>query len=422
MRFLRLIALMMLITVSLIPVSSEAANLSYQSKILPNGIRFVYRVLPQVKTAAARVIIPTGYLDEPRQSRGISHLLEHAVYRGNEKYSARDFHNLIYDQGGTFNGLTTLNRTEFSLEVPSTNLISGLTVYLDLILNPGLAEPDLRLEKNIINVERTLSGAGVNAFFLYFNEITQQQFDSSVSSISRESLLQYHQDHYKTGLLTVIVTGSFNPDQVIKFLASLPKNSVSDEQSNFWLSHENTGNVVLNDYLLGEKYQLLLGYDLKGLSEDKGSLTVAKTLPFILDESRLYDYLKDRPLDYQVFLSRIADRYYLVFVYRDCREHYSLELNNWHQKNMQRFFKYLKTNSFDKFLKWRSQSLENQLETLEMDPAALNMFYARTLFEPSAMTVEDIKAMRSVSSKEIKAFVQKYLDGKNYQKVVVKAL
>jgi predicted Zn-dependent peptidase len=419
MRIFRFCFLFCFIACLVIP-STLAFNLSYQSKILPNGIRIVYKVLPKAKTAAARVIVPVGFLNESRERRGISHLLEHLIFRGNERYTPETLRYRVVEQGGSFNGSTTLDRTEFYFEIPAENLIPCLSMYVDLILNPGLTDQDIALEKKIVNIEKTLTRASGNAFFLYCNEITQQQLESSVNSITREDLVQYHQKYYKPNLITVVLTGAFNPDEVSKFFSGLTKDQNAPSDSVPLLTHETGGNVVLNDYLMGEEYQLLFGFDLKQLPPD--ALVVAKVLPFILEESRQYDYLNDRSLDYQIFLYHIADRDYLVFMYRDCREKFSLALSTWHQKNLQRYFKYLKAKNFDKFLKWKSNSLENYFETFLFDPALLNEYYAGILSEPTAITPEDLQAIRRLSSKDIRNFVQKYLEGKSYQKVIVKAL
>lgn len=405
----------------LIPPLAEAAGLDFQSKTMPSGLRVIYKVIPS-NTVTARMVIPAGMLNEPRGLRGISHLLEHMIYRGAENSAAANFSALLNDEGGTYNGTTSLELTEYFFDVPSEIFSKTLSYFLEMICHPQLDAEHIALEKKIINVENILRDEPGNTFFLYINELTEHQLDNSVNSITREDLLHYHQQYYHPKQMTLIVTGNFKPDELLKLARSVQSRS---QEKTFTpvqrLIRDLPNNVIIEDYLNGETYKILFGFELNGLSGKE--LTVAKALPMIFNyESYQYDYLTNRPLDYNISLFNLFDRFYLIFTYRDSQNPYSLEINNWHQNNLKRFCKYLQTKSFDKFLDWLSLMLGRDYHIVNSDPSALNDYYKYILFEPSSLTVEDAAAIRRLSAKDIKNFVKKYLEGKSYQKVVVKAL
>jgi predicted Zn-dependent peptidase len=405
----------------IIPPLTEAANLDFQSKKLPSGLRVIYKYIPS-KTVTARMVIPAGMLNEPRGLRGISHLLEHLIYRGAENSAASNFAALLNEIGGTFNGTTSLESTEYYLNVPSEYFSKTLSYFLEMICHPELAEEHIALEKKIINVENVLRDDPGNTFFLYINELTEHQLDDAIMSITREDLFHYHQQYYNPNNMTLIVTGNFKSDELIKLTQSIQGRS---EENTFTpaqrLIRDLPNNVIIEDYLNGETYKILFGFELNGLSGK--SLTVAKALPMIFNyESYQFDYLTNRPLDYNISLFNLTDRFYLVFTYRDNQNQYSLEINAWHQKNLQRFCKYLQTKNFDKFLDWLSLMLSKEYHMVNSDPASLNDYYKYILFEPSSLTIEDATDIRRLNSKDIQNFVKKYLEGKSYQKVVVKAL
>lgn len=420
MRSVRRLLLILSIMITISPWA-DAANLDFHLKTMPSGLRVIYKVIPS-NLVTARMIVPTGMLNEPRGLRGISHLLEHLIYRGAEDSAASNFRDLLIDQGGTYNGTTSLERTEYFMTVPSESFLKALSFYLEMLFHPQLDESHIDLEKKIIGVENVLRSSPGNAFFLYLNELTEHQLDDAVNSITREDLTHYHQQYYNPKQMTLLVTGAFNPMELFGLLqgiqGSVTENIFTPVQR---LIRDLPKNVTVEDYLNGETYQILFGFELNELSGK--SLTVAKTLPLIFEyESYQYDYLTNRPLDYDISLFNLTDRFYLVFTYRDCQNQFSLDVNTWHQGNLTRFFRYLQTKNFNDFLNWLALKLNNDFQIISSDPFYLNNYFKNILFEPSSLTAEDIKAIRRLKSKDINNFVEKYLKDSGYQKVIIKAL
>jgi hypothetical protein len=402
------------------PVVCQAAAPGFQTKTLPNGLKILYKVQPQGDIVCARFVIPAGLIHEPGKARGISHLLEHVIFRGTAKNNSADFNQLVDDQGGYHNGFVLPDRTEFYMEVLPANFSAAFAMYCSFIFTPELADNNIRLEKKIITVENALRSVPSNLFYLYMNELTEHQFDDSMQGIGRDDLAKYHRQFYRTDNMTLILTGSFKPDDVFKFLGGLQRSIDPILPPGEWLFHDPISNIVLKDYLMGEKYRVLFGFDLKNLTEHE--LTVAKSLPYILKyESHQYDHVNNRPLDYGISLFSLSGHYFLVFVYRDTQNPYSLAMDEWHQKNLARYFKYLQAKNFEPFLTKFSKRQSKLLETLEYDPGALNEYITNTQFNPAGLTASDLPAIRSLTTKKFKDFVQKYLIGKYYQKIIVKA-
>jgi predicted Zn-dependent peptidase len=308
------------------------------------------------------------------------------------------------------------------LEVLPKDLIPALNAFNELIMHPEFAAPSIILEKKIISLERAMRTVPGNTFFLYLNELTEEQLEGMVDNINREDLLKYHQQFYRSDNITVMVAGSFNPTEIIRLFTNNPapgaKLAMNAESL---LLQETYNDVTLNDYLQGEKYQLLYGFDLKELS--KKELLVAKVLPFIFSfEARQYDHLSGRPLDYQLFLFNLSKNYYLIFQYRDCLAKYSPEMEAWHQKNLVRYFKYLEANNFNKFFTLLAESYDKFFEILGYNATALNEYYDKSLYDPVTISSSDVSGIRSLTTSDVKAFVRKYLQGKNYHKIVINAL
>lgn len=246
---------------AILPV--HAASLDYQTKVLPNGIKLVYKNLPAAKTITTRIMVPTGFLNEPQGLHQISHLLEHLIYRGGGRFTAADFQRQVKDQALEYNGFTSLDNTEYYLEVLPENLLSCLDIYLDLILHPNLAEGDIVLEKKIVTVEKAMRTFPGNTFFLYINSLTQEQLSENIQAITRADLQLYHDQYYRTGNLTVIITGPFDLKKVQDLLSSQANGHISTPgEPVVWNFKDSKTELVLDDYLLGEEYRLLFGFNL----------------------------------------------------------------------------------------------------------------------------------------------------------------
>lgn len=405
---------------AILPVHS--AGLDYQTMVLPNGIKLVYKQLPAAKTVTVRINIPTGYLNEPQGIHEISHLLEHLIYRGGERYTAADFQREVKGRALAYNGFTTPDNTQYYMEVLPENLSGCLDIYLDLILHPNLAEPDIALEKRIITVEKAMRNLPGNIYFMYINSLTQEQLSENIQAITRADLLSYHEKYYRTENMTVIITGPFDRKK-IQDLLSAQKNSYTSDPARpvAWLFNNSKTELILEDYLPGEEYRLLLGFTLS--KPGAKDLLVAKVLPYILKyESPQYDYMSGRPLDYQIFLTGMAGHFFLVLSYRDSHEKYNEEINRWHQKNLIRYCKYLKAKKFNKFLNKLTKALERNLKGMETDSAIYNESIAAQLFEPETIHSKDLEAIQNLTVTDFKNFVQKYLEVDTYTKIVIKAL
>lgn len=399
-----------------------SADLDYQIKVLPNGIKLVYKKLPTAKTVTTRINIPTGFLNEPQGIKGISHLLEHLIYRGGGRYTAADFQREVKDRALVYNGFTTLDNTQYYMEVLPENLSGCLDVYLDLILHPNLAEADIALEKRIVTVEKAMRNVPGNIYFLYINSLTQEQLSENIQSVTRADLLSYHAKYYNTENITVVITGPFDLKKVQDLLSAQKNgNSGGPTQPVAWQFKDTKIELTLEDYLPGEEYRLLLGFPIP--KPDARDLLVAKVLPYILKyESPQYDYMSNRPLDYQIFLTSMAGQYFLILSYRDCKEKYTGEMNLWHQKNFLRYCKYLKAKKFNNFLEKLTKALERNVKGIDSDSAVYNESIAARLFEPESIHDQDLEGIRQLSSNDFKNFVQKYLEVDTHTKIVIKAL
>ena len=116
----------------------------------PNGLVILSEQLPGVRSAAVGIYVRTASAHEPRAKMGVSHLLEHMVFKGTERRSARQLALELEVRGGSLDAFTGRDYTSYQAHVLDADLPLAVEILTDLVRRPLLAERDLTLERNVI--------------------------------------------------------------------------------------------------------------------------------------------------------------------------------------------------------------------------------------------------------------------------------
>ncbi len=118
--------------------------------VLPNGLTVLTEVLPGLRSVAVGVWVRTASAHEPRAKMGVSHLLEHMVFKGTERRTARQLALELETRGGSLDAYTSRDHTNYQAHVLDDDLPRALDVLTDLVRRPLLREQDLALERNVV--------------------------------------------------------------------------------------------------------------------------------------------------------------------------------------------------------------------------------------------------------------------------------
>ena len=122
----------------------------YNKTILDNGLSIVTHAMPKMQSAALGIWIKAGGRYEPDEIKGISHFLEHLLFKGTKKYSCRKIKESIEGVGGLLNAFTSEELTCYLVKIPAGYLEKALDILSDMVLNPSLPEPEVEKEKQVI--------------------------------------------------------------------------------------------------------------------------------------------------------------------------------------------------------------------------------------------------------------------------------
>ena len=199
--------------------------------LLDNGIRVVTERRPDVRSAAVGVWIEQGSAHESPESAGVSHLMEHLVFKGTERRTAHEIALSLESLGGSLDAYTTREHTSYQAHVLDEHLPLALDVLADLVLHPRLDPADLELEKDVVieeiaGVEDTpddlifdLHGAKFWHGHTYGRPILGTR--ETVRAFQIDDLRSLHAERYRGRNIVLGCVGNIEHDEVLKRLTQL---------------------------------------------------------------------------------------------------------------------------------------------------------------------------------------------------------
>jgi predicted Zn-dependent peptidase len=117
---------------------------------LDNGVQVMSERIPGVRSAAVGVWVRQGSAHEPQADAGVSHMLEHMVFKGTERRTAAEIAIALEGLGGSLDAYTGREHTSYQARVLDEHLPEALDVLADLVLAPRLEASDLELEREVV--------------------------------------------------------------------------------------------------------------------------------------------------------------------------------------------------------------------------------------------------------------------------------
>src|SRR6202167_6712110 len=123
---------------------------SIRRQVLPNGLTVITEQMSHIRSVAIGIWLKSGSRDEDSEFNGISHFIEHMVFKGTETRSAEDIARQVDSIGGGMDAFTAKECICFNVKVLDEHLPIALDVLSDLVLNPVFAPEDIGRERGVI--------------------------------------------------------------------------------------------------------------------------------------------------------------------------------------------------------------------------------------------------------------------------------
>lgn len=199
-------------------------EVKYEKTVLSNGLSVVTEQHPASHAVCAGIWVCTGTRDEERRLRGISHFLEHLVFKGTKKRSAYELAKSMEAVGGDLNAYTSREHTCFHATSLKENLRLNLDVLCDLVTNARFAPRDFEREKSVViqEIAMTADNPEEYVYDAFFEQCYHDHglgwpilgTHSSLSSMKRNDVVQYYKKHYTPKNMVVSVAGNIDHKKV----------------------------------------------------------------------------------------------------------------------------------------------------------------------------------------------------------------
>ncbi|MEX0890463.1 MAG: pitrilysin family protein [Balneolaceae bacterium] len=193
---------------------------------LDNGLTIVTEKVERVRSVAVGVWVHTGSRDEPDQKAGITHFLEHMLFKGTETKSAFDIALSMESVGGYINAFTSNEYTCYYTRSLDTQLKRSLDVLSDMVLHSTFPEEEIEKEKRVVIEEMKMYRDSPEDYLFeaFIGKLFQNHplgrpiigFEDTVRTFSREDLFQYVRERYQPWNILVSVAGNMDHDEVRK--------------------------------------------------------------------------------------------------------------------------------------------------------------------------------------------------------------
>jgi predicted Zn-dependent peptidase len=202
---------------------------SYEWRRIPNGPRLAVATLPDSECAALTIHVPAGSRDEHGFPAGLAHFVEHMVFKGTTRRSARELSFDIENAGGQINACTSEDQTVYEGRGEAELLPVLADVLGDMVWNATFPEPEIQLEREVIGEEITMYrespadhiGDLISKAMWGDHPLGNPISGSleSISAIDRAGLLEFRKRHHFRDDLVIAAAGPFSADEVMRVLA-----------------------------------------------------------------------------------------------------------------------------------------------------------------------------------------------------------
>ncbi len=215
--------------------SSLEIKLSTQKYILDNGLTVLITEMPSSPVVAVFAFVKTGSATEGEYlGSGISHFLEHMLFKGTHKRKVGDISREIQSQGGVINASTGYDYTVYTITIPPEAVDLTLDVMADMLMNSQFEEEEINKEREVVYGEMRLHkdnpsryhGERVfqTAFLRHPYGLPIIGFEEMLKKLTREDFLKYYHQHYTPNNIIFSVAGKIKEEDIYPRIKEAFKN------------------------------------------------------------------------------------------------------------------------------------------------------------------------------------------------------
>src|ERR1700690_169658 len=194
--------------------------------VLPNGIRVISERMPHVRSVSVGIWIGTGSREETDEESGISHFIEHMVFKGTKNRSAEQIARSVDSIGGGLDAFTSKELVSYNVKVLDEHLPEAFDIVSDLVRNPRFDPADIDKEKGVIMEELKME---VDNPEYLIHEIFASNFwkghslgrpilgtRQTIRSFDQDKIANYYRDYYTPKNILITEAGNLSHKKLVQ--------------------------------------------------------------------------------------------------------------------------------------------------------------------------------------------------------------
>jgi predicted Zn-dependent peptidase len=281
--------------------------------VLPNGLIVLTERMEHLRSVAMGVWIKSGSRCEPAETNGISHFVEHMLFKGTKSRSAQHIAREMDSIGGNLDAFTGKETICFNVKSLSDHVPIALDVLADLVLNPTFASTDIERERDVILEEIKIDEDNPDVLV---HELFTQNFwkdhplgkpilgtTATVGLLDQQKLFEYHSGRFRGGNMVFSAAGNLDHDEFVQAVTHKFAPLTAGEAVHEMQAPEASARIVLRNKKGLEQVQLCLGVPAPPITDDNRYATLI--LNTVLGggmSSRLFQTIREeRGMAYSIY-------------------------------------------------------------------------------------------------------------------------
>jgi predicted Zn-dependent peptidase len=281
----------------------EARNIRRQT--LPNGLTIITEQMSHIRSASIGIWLQTGSRDEAPEWNGISHFIEHMVFKGTKHRTAEEIARQVDSIGGNLDAFTAKECICFNVKVLDENIPTALDILSDLVLNPIFDSNDIARERGVIMEEIKMDED--NPDYLV-HEIFTQNFwkdhplgkpilgtKETVKRFEREPILDAYTHRFAPGNIIVSAAGHLDHHKFVELVTNHFQHMLPQSNGFHSSTPKIASRITLRNKKALEQVQLCLGVPCHPIAHEKRHAGyILNTLLGGGMSSRLFQNIRER--------------------------------------------------------------------------------------------------------------------------------
>lgn len=406
----------------------------YHQKTLDNGATIISSFMPDTSLVTIQIRVLSGLSNEGIYAgSGISHFLEHLLFKGTMTKTGEQLRNEIKQMGGIVNGSTDLDSAEYHIVVPADKFEEAFDLISDMVMDPVFSDKDVEVERQVILNEIRLrkddpmSNRMMKLFGRSYKESVYRYpiigEEEKFLSLTRDDIINYHINAYTTDRVVIGIAGGVKPERAIR--TAEEKFAKYDRHSD-WESLNPQEPLQKRSLIIEYPEDVTLAYMSIGFhttSINSPDLFATDVLSLLLgegDDSRLYKRLvKEKRLLYNVSTVNYTPKYPGLFIITGIGAPDKIKEA---RKEILNVIEELKVSEIDpeELTRARNLILSRYFHSTERSKDMISTMTDLYLLTGDIGFIEKyVNKLRHVGTKEIKDVLYKYLTAGNSNTVIL---